>query len=303
MIGDRLQSFFRGKPEKVVDETSTAPRPSLNELYKLYGYTSPEAQRPPAELTAQPIEISAEEVDIMSQTVASALDSFPNTFSTEAVVSGIKFKVKVVPTDGAKYFEPAVLVQLIGQDGLKIADFNFMRTELDGAGASDCWALYHRFISDKYRGQDIGSKMLQVVDKGLQTKATKVDRMQTMEIDAHQLGVINLALKSGYQPATREDQASLDLIYKGDKSKILITTGKGHFHEKDGGGDIKPGFIYSVKHLQEIFKKNWRRDLTPEEIWAADLDRIFHDEPKEYLLNALKVKFKKEIKPLASGRS
>ena len=72
------------------------------------------------------------------------------------------------------------------------------------------------FVSEEYRGQDIGSKMLQILEQGIQYIAEIGKKPQVLEIDARQLGIINFAFKNGYRLATKEDQDALKLIYAGD---------------------------------------------------------------------------------------
>lgn len=286
-----MEKLFKKERVRLEKFNGANFRPTLNEMYALYDYKpTKEVLNEKVEQKFLTFEWNPDQIKQIHKALNKILDIGINSYKdvSEVISFGndLEFEVKYLRSGTDQTLKTRFYL-----DENSIAEFEF--TQISDSNSDTNWTLTHRFVSEEYRGQDIGSKMLQILEQGIQYIAEIGKKPQVLEIDARQLGIINFAFKNGYRLATKEDQDALKLIYAGDRSKILITTAP----ELKNNDDQKHGFIFSIEQLQKIAQDQGMGNLSPEQIWGLDLNKLFPGNSYEYLSHALTIVFKKEKQP------
>jgi hypothetical protein len=107
-------------------------------------------------------------------------------------------------------------------------------------------------------------------------------------LDARQLGVINFALKNGFHAEGQADRKNLEMVYRGDRSKVMIVTVQGVPPDQI----IRPGFIFSLDSLHDRSS-----DLSAADIENMNLTTVRPANMTEYIASSITVRFIKEKKP------
>ncbi len=267
------------------------PKLSLEQFYALYGYKPTRADDVKnAQRNILGFSWTPENMEKIYAAFYKTMDrvaekDFSYTSDMVRFENNINFKVICSKSD----LTYKLGLSIFGSEGDLVSEFDCI-CSLD---IPDHWELSHRFVKEQYRGQEIGSKMLKIMEMTVKHEARNNHRDQVLEINARQLGVANFALKNGYEFGTEKDKDNFNLVCRGDRSKILIATAPGA-----RGDDIeRQGYIYPVNNLQEIAKNQGRGNLNPEEIWALDLNDFFSPRGLVHSNEALKIVFKKKITP------
>ncbi len=264
-------------------------RPTLEDLYALYDY------KPPESLTQKKIEFTSLQVKEMSETLNKVLDMSmfeQGGFQRTRFANKTAFEVRYMKVDGT------IQIRFFSAAGNLVASFDCGNKKLGLIAGfkenTQNWVLTHRLVSEEYRGQEIGSKILQVIENGVQHVSDRDQKVQTITIVAKQLGVINFALKNGYRPATPQDESNLNLIYSGDRSQVLVTTNP----KLSLGDQERPGFVYSIPQLKKYAHRQRKGALTTEKLEKLDVKKFLGSSFDSHVLCALNVVFVKEKQPL-----
>ncbi len=279
--------FFDQK--EVLEKLNLEKLPKMQELYQAYGYEQPETE-------------------MVEQETVNLKTNMDQIFQISHQAARFAFKEiapleNIAETTPLGELEMGINVYRGSESGLRTIRFN-----LNKAGAKDRvasffiqqdsenennWDLGHRLIEPQYRNQNLGTKMLELVESGVQQMADLKNENQELSLEASQIGVILFALKNGYQPAEPEDLARLKEVLKGDKDKYFLTTGKGY--QRDGRQ--VPGYIYERQKITEAVKEAGQ-EVSPQELEKFNLDNIFYGDPDAYFNNSVKIKLVKNFTPI-----
>lgn len=149
------------------------------------------------------------------------------------------------------------------------------------------WVSGHRLLKPAYRGQRIGSHMMDMGEKCMQAYANTSDQPenQTLEMPAIQAGITKFALRQEYKPATPEDEQKLREfmdLEKGPQTYFLVSAPGYTGH----GNHDRPGFIYRYDKMNKEFG-SWCEN-PPEYAYAKDycgrdLQSLSQDDREEVL--------------------
>lgn len=113
------------------------------------------------------------------------------------------FEMRFVPMADQSYS------LLLSKNGIDV--FHFMWTEVEGL--TD---ITHRIVNPEFRGQGIGSQVMQMIMNRLQKKADAHQKAVHLMMETSQLSVVGLGLRSGMQ-LTKGKEAYEELVNKSQK--------------------------------------------------------------------------------------
>lgn len=204
--------------------------------------------------------------------------------------------VKIIRFRGTNTGDDNFQINLL-KNGEKISDF-YCAIDQDG----NQWKLNHRLVSEKFRHQGIGNKMLKLIEECCQEYCnTPAGTKQELVIDASQLGVTTFALQNGYATTGQEDHKNLKLLLSGANKIFILATAKGYASD---GGD-RPGFVYRKQLVKKWMAEFNAYSGSEQPLIPANVDedinkilhKIFYGDPSVYEANAFKIKFSKIFSP------
>lgn len=83
------------------------------------------------------------------------------------------------------------------------------------------WALDHRYVDEKYRGQKIASMLLEAAETFARQYGEKTGVPQKISINVGQPHLMEIFQAKGYQPAEEQDKRNAERIFSGDETLEL----------------------------------------------------------------------------------
>lgn len=133
---------------------------------------------PPSLRESAEIQITSKDWDAMKQAFIDAEEYRKLEFGD--------FELRFVPMQDQSYS------LLLSKNGIDV--FHFMWTEVEGLTN-----VTHRIVNPKFRGQGIGSKVMQMIIDRLQKKVDAGRQAVHLMMETTQLSVVGLGLRSGMQ--------------------------------------------------------------------------------------------------------
>ncbi len=296
---NKFESFLRKKvvkqntqAETLDSQFSHTPSVSLQDLYDRYGYI------PESEKRIERVNLNINWPEDINSKIENAVDRILKRISIAPAVEVININdgvtLKLSMEEG--YGKRSVKMALVDEGAkTKIAELDcYMIDSADTVPSkAEYWDLGHRVVDERYRGQGIGTKMINALEHSLQHLANLDQRTQVITLKAFQLGVLNMALKLGYIPASTQDRSKVQDIYSFKLDKFFVTT----IHGIGNRGIRRPGVVYSMDVLRELAFEAGLGDLSDDQVRSMGVDPIFRGNYNAYMNYAFNIQLKKEKTP------
>jgi predicted GNAT family N-acyltransferase len=281
--------------ENLLDRLNLEKLPKIDELYQAYGYDRPKTEQREKK---EPVEFNVNEKlcqqvgQITLESLNQDLQSIQGSYQEKLDINDLSMEIATfLGGDSGRRtirYNLEKPEKAEEDNSEKIASF-FIQQEIEN---QNNWDLGHRLIETPYRGQDLGNKMLKLIESSLQHIADQKNQDQQLNIEASQIGVFLYALKNGYMPENQEAETKLKQILNVNKEKYFVATGVGYTED----GRLIPGYVYD---RQKVVKDAEKEDIevSPDELEDFDLNQIYARDPDEYFHASERINLVKKFVP------